>query len=160
MSAVDISFKARYYAGETARITVTAEGATAVKVVCGALSFALAESDGAWTATVPTASLSGRVNWTVFATFEDGCVEAVAHGAFTVLCAGRSPKRDIIDAIDEAIRTWGTNPNRSIAVGEISISYKTLDELLAVRAQYVQQAEAEETGAAQSGGPRILEVRF
>lgn len=160
MSAVETSFKARYYAGETARITVAAEGATAVKVVCGALSFALAESDGAWTATVPTASLSGRVIWTVFATYADGCVEAVARGAFTVLCAGRSPKRDVIDAIDEAIRTWGTNPNRSISVGELSISYKTLDELLAVRAQYVQQAEAEETGAAQSGGVRIVGVRF
>lgn len=160
MSAVETSFKPRYYAGETARISVEAEGATAVKVVCGSLSFALSKSDGAWTATVPTESLSGRVNWTVFATFEDGSVEAVAHGSFTVMCAGRSQKRDVIDAIDEAIRTWGTNPNRSISVGEISISYKSLDELLAVRAQYVKQAEAEENGTAQSGGVRIVGVRF
>ena len=66
----------------------------------------------------------------------------------------------MIAAIDEAVRTWGTNPNHSISVGEISITYKTLDELLAVRAQYVQRAEEEENGRSLTGGLRVVEVCF
>ena len=66
----------------------------------------------------------------------------------------------MIDKIDEAIRTWGTNPNRSIAVEGINITYKSLDELLAVRAQYVQRAEEQESGKVLTGGLRVMEVRF
>lgn len=156
------TFRAKYFAGETAKIAVGAEGATSVRAVVGASSFALAEYDGVWSATIPTASLVGRVQWTVFVTDPAGGVTVPdgGSGSFVVLCAGRSKKRDIVDAIDKAIETWGTNPNRSLSVGEISITYKSLDELLSIRAQYVQQAEAEELGRASSGGVRAVEVCF
>lgn len=162
MSAMQTTFRARYFAGETAKIAVDAPGAASVRAVVGASSFALSESGGTWSTAVPTASLVGRVMWTVFVTDAEGCVSVPdgGSGSFLVLCAGRSPKRDIVDAIDRAIETWGTNPNRSISVGEISISYKSLDELLSIRAQYVQRAEAEELGAASSGGVRTVEVCF
>ena len=160
MSALVTPFKASYYAGETAKIAVEATGATAVDVVYANSKVALAEDGGVWTGAIPTDNLAGRVNYTVFAKDADGNTEAVAHGAFTVRCAGRSPLRDVVDAIDKAVRTWGTNPNRSLTVGEISITYKSLDELLAVRAQYVQRAEEEESGRALTGGLRVVEVCF
>lgn len=162
MSAVTTAFKARYYAGESAKIAVEATDATAVKVVCGSSSYSLSEDDGVWSASIPTDSLVGRMVWTVFVTLSDGSVEVPdgGRGASLVLCAGRSPKWEVVEKIDEAIRSWGTSPNRSISIGEISITYKSLDELLAIRAQYVQQAEAEESGAASSGGVRMVEVCF
>ena len=159
MSALAEKFKDAYYAGETAQIAVAADSATSVEVVYGNAKVALALSDGLWKGSIPTAALIGRVVWTVFAVI-DGCTVALAHGSFTVRCAGRSPLWDVVDAIDEAVRTWGTNPNRSIAVGEINITYKSLDELMAVRAQYVQRAEEQENGRSLTGGLRVVEVCF
>lgn len=156
-------FKARYYAGETAKVAVEAEDAATVKVVCGSSEVVLSgDGAGLWSGTVPTAGKVGRQVWTVFVTRADGSVEVPdgGHGFFFVVCAGMSAKWAVVDAIDKAIRTWGTNPNRSISVGEISVTYKSLDELLSIRAQYVQQAEAEEQGRASSGGVRAVEVRF
>ncbi len=163
MNEVVTCFKARYFAGETAKVKVSAPSASAVFVVVGSSQYDLTKNDSSdiWSLVLPTAALSaGRVNWTLFVKNADLSVEALAHNSFTILCAGVSPKRQIIEKIDEAIRTWGTNPNRTISVGEINISYKSLNELLAVRAQFIQQAEAEETGAAKSGGVRMVEVHF
>ena len=157
---ITTNFKPVYYAGETAKIAVTADGATAVRVVCGSATHALANADGVWRGSIDTAKLVGTCPYTVLATDAGDETEAVAHGAFTVRCAGRSALREVIAAIDEAVRTWGTNPNRSISVGEISITYKSLDELLAVRAQYVKRAEEEENGRSLTGGLRVVEVCF
>lgn len=154
-------FNPSYIAGETASLAVDAPAAAAVEAVFGNSSIKLAKDDaGIWRGRIPTAKLLGPVRYTVFAEDADGNTSAVAHGSFTVMCAGRSKLRDVIDKIDEAIRTWGTNPNRSISAGEINITYKTLDELVAVRAQYVQRAEEEETGRALTGGVRVMEVHF
>lgn len=163
VSRIATSFRARYYAGETAEVSVEAAGASAVRAVVGPSEVALSDAGGGlWSASVPTAPLVGRVTWTVFVTGADGTVSVPegGRGSFAVLCAGRSARRDVVDAIDRAVETWGTNPNRTVSVGEVSISYKSLDELLAVRARYVQMAEAEETGRASSGGVRAVEVRF
>ena len=161
MSAnITTAFKTSYFAGETARIAVLAPDAASVRVVCGDASVDMVAAEGVWTGDIDTAKLTGRVPWTVLATDAQGLTCALAHGEFTVRCAGRSKLREVIAAIDEAVRTWGTNPNRSIAVGEIQITYKSLDELLAVRAQYVQRAEEEESGRALTGGLRVVEVCF
>ena len=88
MSALVTPFKASYYAGETAKIAVEATGATAVDVVYANSKVALVEDGGVWSAAIPTDDLVGRVNFTVFATDAEGNTEAVAHGAFTVRCAG------------------------------------------------------------------------
>jgi len=160
MSEVTETFKSQYFAGETAKIAISAPNAAGVSVVYGSSSLNLTQADGVWSGNIPTAALVGPVNWTAFVKDASGGVEAVGHGTFFVRCAGRSPLRDVVSKIDEAVRTWGTNPNRSIAVGEINITYKTLDELLAVRAQYVQQAEAQESGKVLTGGLRTVEVKF
>lgn len=161
MAELTNPFKTTYIAGETARLAVTAPDAAAVSVVVGAATVNLtAQAGGGWTASITTANMIGRVRWSVMVTDADGSVECLARGTFSVCCAGRSPLRDVIDKIDEAVKTWGTNPNRSITVGEISISYKNLDDLLAVRAQYVQRAEEQENGISLTGGLRIVEVKF
>lgn len=160
MATLTKSFNARYVAGETARVTVEDETATAVKVVCGASEYSLENADGVWSAAIPTASLVGCVRFAIFVTDSEGDVTALASGSFLVSCAGRSPKRAIVEQIDAAIQSWGTNPNHSIQVGELSITYKSLSELLAIRAQYVQQAEEEETGSSATGGVRMVEVCF
>ena len=161
MSAEVSQFKPQYFAGETVKVSVKIADASSVTVVFGNSSINLAQGDeGVWTGKIPTDNLIGKVQYTIFANDNDGGAEAIAHGSFTVCCAGRSPLRDVIDKIDEAIRTWGTNANRSIAVGEINIVYKSLDELLAVRAQYVQRAEEQESGKFLTGGLRVVEVCF
>lgn len=161
MGEIVKQFRAVYYAGETAEIEVAAPGAAAVSVVFGGSSVNLArQDDGSWRAAIQTDKLAGDVVWTAFARDAAGVATALGHGVFAVRCAGRSKLREVVDAIDEAIRTWGTNPNRSISVGEISIAYKDLDDLLAVRAQYVLRADAEENGRPLTGGPRMLEVCF
>ena len=161
MAEVVTIFKASYVAGETAKLVVQAADAITVSAVVGASTVVLTNAgNGVWAASVPTAALNGRVCWSVMVTDATGDVECIARGAFAVCCAGRSPLRDIIDKIDDAVRTWGTNPNRSISVGEIRIDYKSLDDLLAVRAQYVQRAEEQESGRTLTGGLRIVEVKF
>ena len=161
MSAQVSQFKPQYFAGETVKVSVKATDADSVTIVYGNSSIKLThDGDDTWVGKIPTDKLIGKIAYTIFANDEEGGTEAIAHGVFTVCCAGRSPMRDVIDKIDEAIRTWGTNPNRSIAVEGINITYKTLDELLAVRAQYVQRAEEQESGRVLTGGLRVMEVCF
>ena len=155
------SFKASYVAGETAKLKVAAGTAASVYAVIGKDTVNLTnDGSGIWSAAVATTAMVGTVRWSVMAKDDDGAVECIGRGQFVVCCAGRSPLRDVIDKIDEAIKTWGTNPNRSISIGEIRIDYKTLDDLLAVRAQYVQMAEAQESGRSLTGGLRVMEVKF
>lgn len=161
MNAQATFFRDVYFAGETATVTVDAPQAESVSVVYGdSMANLHRDGDGPWSADIPTDRLVGSISWTLFAKYPDGRTTALAHGVFRVRCAGRSKLRDVVEKIDEAIRTWGTNPNRSISVGEIRIDYKSLDDLLAVRAQYVQRVEEEENGRALTGGPRIVEVAF
>lgn len=158
--AITKNFKAEYIAGETAKIEVVADGIASAEVVYGKVKTPLTKVDGVFSAKIDTTNLVGKFNFTVFGVNDDGDKEVLGNGSFVVRCAGRSPLRDVIEKIDEAIKTWGTNPNRSIAVGEINITYKNLDDLLAVRGQYVAMAEEQESGRALTGGLRMVEVKF
>lgn len=155
------NFKAGYIAGETAKIEIIAAAdIVAAEVVYGTLKTNLTKDNDKFVGKIATDKLLGNFNYTIFATDENGDKFVIANGSFVVRCAGRSPLRDVVDKIDEAIKTWGTNPNRSIAVGEIDITYKNLDDLLAVRGQYVAMAEEQEKGRALTGGLRMVEVKF
>lgn len=158
--ANDTLFKATYVAGETAKAAVTAPDSVSVVAVVGADTVKMTREGDAWVARIPTAAMIGKVRYAIMATQADGSVECLAQGAFIVTCAGRSPLWDVVEKIDEAVKTWGTNPNRSISVGEIRIDYKSLDDLLSVRAQYVQRAEEQECGRRLTGGLRVVEVKF
>ena len=54
------------------------------------------------------------------------------------------------DRLENLPAEWGTSYRK----------YSSLDELLAVRAQYVQRAEEQESGRALTGGLRVVEVCF
>lgn len=153
-------FKPFYFAGETAIIAVESESARQVSVVYGNASLTLTKETDTFKGKIETSTLVGETNYTIFATDEEGNSEAIGHGSFVVRSAGRSKHREVIAAIDEAIKTYGTNPNKSINVGEIAITYKDMSELLSIRAHYLQLAEADESGKVLTGGLGIVRVRF
>lgn len=155
-------FKPFYFAGETAIVAVESESARQVSVVYGNASLTLTkEAESAtYKGKIETSTLIGETHYTIFETDAEGATSAIAHGSFIVRSSGRSKYRDVVAAIDEAIKTYGTNPNKTINVGELSITYKDLNELLGVRSHYLNLAQAEEQGKVLTGGLGIVRVRF
>lgn len=146
------------YAGETLAVSVPVPSGTVSADVrlTGGASVALAV-DGAGTASgtvsaAVTLALPASARWGVFATGADGSVSCVASGTLAVSKL-TSDYRAALAAVDAAIASFGSNPNRSITVGEISITYKSLDDLLALRSYYAGLVAADEgTGAADAAG--------
>lgn len=101
---------------------------------------------------------SGLVRWIAMANREDG--KAVIANGTIYIRPLVSKYREVVDAIDEAIRTWATNPNHTVTCGEISITAKSVQDLFDARAEYKSRAEADEAGVASAGGPKQLKVRF
>ena len=142
------------------------EGTTAVGVKLASTNGTTKDIDaakddaGKWNFKADPTGLCGIVRWVAYATAEDGTKTAIASGAIYVRPL-RSKYRAVVEAIDEQIQAWGSNPNQSISVGEINITYKTLDDLIGLRAYYEGKAKADEGGGAAGGaGPRIMKVRF
>lgn len=153
--------------GETLTGTWTAPaGATAVtiKLADGAKTAevaATANSDGTWTATATAATLagfSGATRWIVYATTPDG-VEQIAFGAVYIRPLV-SKYRAVIAAIETALQNWANNPNRSISVGELQITYKDRADLLDILAYYQRKAAADENGIQPAGGVQLIKTRF
>ena len=71
-----------------------------------------------------------------------------------------SKYRAVVAAIETALQNWGNNPNQSISVGEISISYKSYDDLLAILAYWRNRVKADEEGTQPAGGVQFMKVRF
>jgi hypothetical protein len=72
-----------------------------------------------------------------------------------------SDYRAALAAVDAAIASFSSNPNHSITVGEIAITYKTLDDLLALRSYYAGLVAADEgTGTAEAGKFARILTRF
>lgn len=112
----------------------------------------------AQTLTVPT----GRVRFDALATQTVG--EAVAQvvcvdsGVIAVTASPLTVSKwsAVLTAVETAIATWGTNDQRSMSIEGMSISYKSLDELMKLRA--FAKAEIErDTG---NRKPRIVRTRF
>ena len=138
--------------GETATFSVTDADYSAVSLAYGTATAAMTKDGGEWSASISTATLSGRVNYAVFA---DGT--AVATGSFVVKTLV-SPYRAAVAAIDAAMRKVGANGKYSIQVGEISLQDKTFDEMMKWRGYYEQLADAQEAGDAPQVGPYRTEV--
>ena len=163
--------RSELYAGESLPVSVTLpDGSTAAEVrFTGGASVRLAvalDDSGALRATgsvssAVTLALPTACRWGLFVTGPDGNVTCYASGAFTVLKL-TSEFRDALKAVDAAIASFGSNPNRSITVGEISITYKTLDDLLALRSYYGGLVASDEggDGAAASGKFATILTRF
>ena len=153
--------------GETLTGTWTApDGATAVtvKLSDGAKNAevaATANGDGTWTAKADAATLagfSGATRWIVYATTPDS-VEQIAFGAVYIRPLV-SKYRAVVAAIENALQNWANNPNRSISVGELQITYKDRADLLDILAYYQRKAEADEDGRTPTGGVQLIKTRF
>lgn len=153
--------------GETLTGTFTAPNdttAVSVKLADGvktATVNAVQGADGTWTATATAATLagfSGATRWIAYATTPGG-TEAIGSGEIYIR-ALVSKYRAVVAAIETALQNWGNNPNQSISVGEISISYKSYDDLLAILAYWRDRVKADENGTQPTGGVQRVKVRF
>ena len=153
--------------GETLTGTWTApDGATAVvvKLADGAKTTEVAATDngdGTWTATATAEILqgfSGATRWIVYVTTASG-TEAIASGAVYVRPLV-SKYRAVVAAIETALQNWANNPNRSISVGELQITYKDRADLLDILAYYQRKAAADENGIQPAGGVQLIKTRF
>ena len=71
-----------------------------------------------------------------------------------------SKYRAIVAAIENALQNWGSNPNKRIQCGELTVEYKDREELVGLLSYWRGRAEDDENGNAPSSGPRIVKVRF
>lgn len=155
------------FAGETLteRFEVSA-AATAVTVklsdgVKSATVAATANGDGTWTAVASAETLagfSGQTRWIAFETTPDG-TEAVANGEIYIR-ALVSKYRAVVAAVEKALQNYGNSPNKSIHVGDLSITYKDYADLLTILNYWRSRAEADENGTQPTGGVKFLKVRF
>ena len=142
-------------AGATAVFVKLADGAKSAEVA------ATANGDGTWTATATAETLagfSGATRWIVYATTPDG-VEQIAFGAVYIRPLV-SRYRAVVAAIENALQNWANNPNRSISVGELQITYKDRADLLDILAYYQRKAAADENGVQPAGGVQLIKTRF
>lgn len=142
-------------AGATAVVVKLADGAKNAEVA------ATANGDGTWTAKADAATLagfSGETRWIVYATTASG-TEAIASGAVYVRPLV-SKYRAVVAAIENALQNWANNPNRSISVGELQITYKDRADLLDILAYYQRKAAADENGIQPAGGVQLIKTRF
>ena len=154
--------------GETLTGTWTApDGATAVavKLSDGAKNAevaATATGDGTWTATATAETLagfSGATRWIVYATTASG-TEAIASGEVYIRPIV-SKYRAVVAAVETALQNYGNNPNKTITVGELSITYKDYADLLSILAYWRKRADEDETGQPpKANGPKFAKVRF
>lgn len=143
------------------------DGTTAlsVKVADGHAELTVAgaeNADGSWTATAAAsvlAALHGACRWAAYATTADG-VEVVANGEIYIRSVV-SRYRAVVEAIEEALKNYGSNPNRSITAGEISITYKDYSDLMGILSYWRKRAADDEAGrTASTGGVQLMKVRF
>lgn len=154
--------------GETLTGTFTAPPETTALVVKLADGSKTAEvaatktAGGTWTATATAAVLAGfagATRWIALASTPDGA-EAVAEGEIYIRPIV-SKHRAVVAAIEAAVENYGKNANRSISVGEVSITYKTYDELLALLNYWRGRAAADERGVKpRAGGIRLIRTEF
>lgn len=93
-------------------------------------------------------------------TTSGGAVECVDSGYLLVEPSplATSNYSAALVAIDAAILTFASNPNRRVNLGTMSVEYKTLDELLSLRAFYQSEIQRDINGTG-TGPSRIL-TRF
>jgi len=119
-----------------------------------------------WTLTVTSVQTllwqRGVVSFVAYLTnTSDGSVSVVDFGDIDVEASpmATSQYTAALAAVEAAILTYASNPNRKINVGSINIEYKDMNELLKLRAFY-QSEIAKQTGRGYGGGVVTLSTRF
>ncbi len=126
-----------------------------------ALTVAAVASGDNWTLEVTGAQTlvwkAGTVRFVALAT-KAGRVFQVDAGQISVAPSplATSAWTSIVAACDAAILTYAGNPNSSLSVDGMSVSYRSMDELVRLRS-YAQTMASYETGARQK---RIIRARF
>ena len=155
------------FEGETLTATFENVAADVISILVilksseGSVSKVAVLDDDKWSVSIgddDLGDISGQCRWVAMANSPNGSA-VIANGSIYIRPLV-SKWRDYVTAIDSAIQTWSANPNHTITVGEISITAKTLDDLLALRADYLAKANADENGRTVSTGPRVMKVRF
>lgn len=115
-----------------------------------------------WVASLGVSDLKGITGdmcWRAIASSADGA-DVVANGRIYIRPLV-SEYRKVIAAIDEALKSWDTNPNHTVSVGEITITAKTRQDLVTARAFWEGKANADEAGTvARTSGPRRVLTCF
>jgi hypothetical protein len=90
-----------------------------------------------------------------------GAVTVIDSGTITVEASpiATSQYTAALAAVEAAILSYASNPNRSISVGTIRIDYKDFKELEMLR-DYYKREIAKETGNGYGGGRVVLLTRF
>lgn len=91
-----------------------------------------------------------------------GKVECVDYGAISLAASpvATSQYSTALAAIETAIATYATNPNKRLQLGSMSIEYRSLDELIALRGYYKGLVNAELGSGPATGGPYRIFTRF
>lgn len=153
------------FEGESLAADFKADGATGLTINLAngttAKNFTATRAGDLWhIAASPTdlKGLTGRVRWVAFASKGDE-TSVIANGELYIRPLV-SPHRAVIAAIDEALKSWDTNPNHTVTVGEITITAKTRDDLIKARAFWQGRADADEAGTKVTSGPRRVLTCF
>jgi len=121
---------------------------------------------GAWVLSLSSAQTltmtAGRVRFDALATKTVGAavteVVAVDCGTIAVRPSplATSSWSAVLTSVDAAIATWGVSDQRSMSIEGMSVSFKSLDELLNLRAFCTQQISRDKGNQR----PHILRARF
>lgn len=121
---------------------------------------------GAWTLALTSAQTlalkTGGLRFDAIATQTVGetvtQVVAVDSGTITVTASPlfTSTWEAVLTSVDAAIASWGTSSQRSMSIEGMSVSYRTIDELFALRAFCKLQIERERGGRSR----KVIHARF
>lgn len=121
---------------------------------------------GTWVLTVTSAQTTiwkrGIVRYAAYLTNSStGVVTVIDSGEITLEASpmATSDYSAALVAVEAAILSYASNPNRSISVGTIRIDYKDFKELEMLR-DYYKREIAKETGNGYGGGRVVLLTRF
>ena len=159
-------------AGESIAATITLDGYAPNDGYTATWRFAAPEpisvagvsaSEGAaWAVTLSPAQTllfrRGNLSWDVLAEKAGGATVA-KRGTITVYPSplAVSQYAAALAAVEAAIATFGTNAKRSFSIGAMSVSYRSLKELLDLRGYYKREIARE---TSMTGGARIVRTRF
>lgn len=157
-------------AGESFTATLTGistTGKTCVYSFATATPFSVtcAITDGVFVLTVSAVQSltlkAGNVRFVAMVTTTSGgAVECVDSGYLTVEPSplATSSYTAALAAVEAALLTFASNPNRRLSLGTMSVEYKSVDDLLALKAYYQAEIKRDLTG--QGTGPTRIYTRF
>jgi len=147
--------------------TVTVTGRTCVYQFKTAVPFSVSCTDNgtSFILTVTAAQSltlkAGNIYFAAFATTTStGAVACVDSGYLTVAPnpLATSSYSTALAAVEAAIASYATNPNKRVNVGDISIEYRDLDDLISLKSYYQSEVNRELTGT--GSGPFRISPRF